>query len=73
MGMDATNFSLPVGTSLLTDLAQKRKNDGSFAALYDPSRINARKVAFDNKLNVLHRGGCGLPEDLAKGGCGLLE
>ena len=37
------------------------------AALYDPARIGADSVAFDNKLNVLHQRNAGLPERLAKG------
>ena len=37
------------------------------AALYDPARVDAEGVAFDNKLNVLHAGSSGLSEDLAKG------
>ena len=37
------------------------------AALYDPARVDSEAVAFDNKLNVLHRGDAGLPDDLAKG------
>ena len=52
---------------LVNRFSAKEEKRRIVAALYDPSRINARKVAFDNKLNVLHRGGCGLPEDLAKG------
>lgn len=37
------------------------------AALYDPGRVHAHVVAFDNKLNVLHRDRRGLPAGLAKG------
>ena len=37
------------------------------AALLDPSQITAERIGFDNKLNVLHRSGGGLPEAIAKG------
>jgi adenine-specific DNA-methyltransferase len=37
------------------------------AALYDPSRINAGFVGFENHLNYFHIQGKGLPPDLAKG------
>jgi len=37
------------------------------AAVYDPTRIDARLVGFENHLNYFHRQGSGLPADLAKG------
>ncbi len=37
------------------------------AALFDPSRVDTDCVAFDNKLNVLHRQNAGLSMGLAKG------
>lgn len=37
------------------------------AAIYDPSRIEAAYVSFENHLNYFHRQGKGLPADLAKG------
>jgi adenine-specific DNA-methyltransferase len=37
------------------------------AAVYDPTRINARLVGFENHLNYFHKQGRGLPADLAKG------
>ena len=37
------------------------------ASLCDPNRLSTDHVAFDNKLNVVHRGNAGLPEPLAKG------
>lgn len=36
-------------------------------AIYDPTRIAAEYVAFENHLNVLHASGDGLSEKLAKG------
>jgi len=53
------------------------KNGGELVAItprsfmngpyFRPARVFAKSVAFDNKLNVLHRNGAGLPEYLAKG------
>jgi adenine-specific DNA-methyltransferase len=37
------------------------------ASIYDPTRINARLVGFENHLNYFHKQGSGLPADLAKG------
>jgi adenine-specific DNA-methyltransferase len=37
------------------------------AAVYDPTRIDARFVGFENHLNYFHKQGSGLPADLAKG------
>lgn len=37
------------------------------AALNDPARIAADQIGFENHLDVFHRGGRGLPADLAKG------
>ncbi|PIP07347.1 MAG: hypothetical protein CO012_11655 [Syntrophobacterales bacterium CG_4_8_14_3_um_filter_49_14] len=37
------------------------------AAVYDPTRIAARLVGFENHVNYFHKQGSGLPADLAKG------
>jgi len=37
------------------------------AAVYDPQRIQAPLVGFENHLNYFHMGGKGLPSNLAKG------
>ncbi len=37
------------------------------AAVYDPTRVAAAQVAFENHLNYFHEGGSGLPAMLAKG------
>ncbi len=37
------------------------------AAVYDPSRINAAMIGFENHLNYFHAKGKGMPMDLAKG------
>ena len=59
---------LPAGWYVLVNrFSAKEDRRRVVAALYDPVRIDAGCVAFDNKLNVLHRGNAGLPEHLAKG------
>ena len=52
---------------LINRFSAKEEKRRVVAALYDPARITAEAVAFDNKLNVLHRQNTGLPEGLAKG------
>ena len=37
------------------------------ACIYDPHRIRAERVGFENHLNYFHARGRGLPMDLAKG------
>jgi adenine-specific DNA-methyltransferase len=37
------------------------------AAIYDPTRIDAHLVGFENHLNYFHKQGKGLAADLAKG------
>jgi len=59
---------LPAGWYVLVNrFSAKEDRRRVVAALYDPARIGADSVAFDNKLNVLRQGNAGLPENLAKG------
>ena len=59
---------LPAGWYVLVNrFSAKEDRRRVVAALYDPARIGADSVAFDNKLNVLRQGNVGLPENLAKG------
>ena len=59
---------LPAGWYVLIDrFSAKEDRRRVVATLYDPARIDAEYVAFDNKFNVLHRRHAGLPERLAKG------
>lgn len=37
------------------------------ASVYDPSRVKAARVGFENHLNYYHQAGRGLPRNLAKG------
>lgn len=62
------NLLLPAGWYVLINrFSAKEEKRRVVAALFDPARIDAESVAFDNKLNVLHRKKAGLPEGLAKG------
>jgi adenine-specific DNA-methyltransferase len=47
--------------------SSKEQQRRVMAAIYDPARIDARLVGFENHLNYLHIQGKGLPADLAKG------
>ena len=59
---------LPAGWYVLVRrFSAKEERRRVVAAIYDPARVDADAVAFDNKLNVLHSGNTGLPEHLAKG------
>ena len=59
---------LPTGWYVLVRrFSAKEERRRLVAALYDPARVAAEAVAFDNKLNVLHGGDAGLSADLAKG------
>ena len=59
---------LPAGWYVLVRrFSAKEEKRRVVAALYDPARVDADAVAFDNKLNVLHGGNVGLPEEVAKG------
>ena len=57
----------PAGTSWSTASVRRKTGAAWSPRSTTPARIGADSVAFDNKLNVLHRGNAGLPEHLAKG------
>ena len=59
---------LPSGWYVLVNrFSAKEDRRRVVASLFDPRRLDCDYVAFDNKLNVLHRQNTGLPEALAKG------
>ncbi len=59
---------LPSGWYVLVNrFSAKEEKSRVVATLFDPGRVNADCVAFDNKLNVFHDRNGGLPERLAKG------
>jgi len=47
--------------------SSKEQQKRIMAAVYDPTRIDASYVGFENHLNYYHQNGRGLPGDLAKG------
>ena len=62
------NLVLPSGWYVLVNrFSAKEERRRVVASLFDPNRLDTDSVAFDNKLNVLHRRNAGLPEALAKG------
>jgi len=65
---------LPAGWYVLVRrFSAKEEKRRVVAALYDPERVDAEAVAFDNKLNVLHGGNAGLPRGPRQGARGLSE
>ncbi len=59
---------LPAGTYVLVKrFSAKEEPRRVVAALYDPERVRAPRVAFENHLNVYHCNGAGLPAALARG------
>jgi adenine-specific DNA-methyltransferase len=52
---------------LIKRFSSKEQKRRVMAAIYDPSRIEAPLVSFENHLNYFHRDGKGFSADLAKG------
>jgi adenine-specific DNA-methyltransferase len=59
---------LPGATYVLVKrFTSKEERRRVVACIYDPGRIRAERVGFENHLNYFHARGRGLPMDLAKG------
>ena len=59
---------VPRGTYVLVKrFSAKEEPRRVVACIYDPERISAPKVGFENHLNFYHSGGRGLPKDVAAG------
>ncbi len=59
---------IPKGAYVLVKrFSAKEDNRRIVAAIYDPCRVQAEQVGFENHLNYFHRNGGGLPIGLAKG------
>ncbi|MFO1078006.1 MAG: BsuBI/PstI family type II restriction endonuclease [Planctomycetota bacterium] len=59
---------LPAGWYVLVKrFSSKEEKKRIVAALFDPARVPANQIGFDNKVNVLHTDNHGLQERLAKG------
>ncbi|HRP62701.1 MAG TPA: N-6 DNA methylase [Phycisphaerales bacterium] len=52
---------------LVKRFSAKEERRRIVAAMYDPTRIPARRVGFDNKTNYFHAGGSGMDGDVARG------
>ncbi len=59
---------VPAGVYVLVKrFSSKEEKRRLVAAIYDPARVDAERVGFENHLNYFHRRGRGLPMGLAKG------
>ncbi|CAG0991939.1 Type-2 restriction enzyme AplI [Myxococcaceae bacterium] len=68
VGGETRALLLPEGTYVLVKrFSAKEEPRRIVAAVYDPKRIGAGEVGFENHLNVFHRKGAGLPPELARG------
>lgn len=68
LGPRAHELVVPEGHYVLTRrFSAKEERRRIVAAVYDPMRVNAPQVAFENHLNYFHARGAGLPATLAKG------
>ena len=52
---------------LVKRFSSKEEKRRIVAAIYDPTRVAAERVGFENHTNYYHRSGAGLPANLAKG------
>lgn len=59
---------VPAGYYVLTRrFTAKEERRRIVGVIYDPTRMDARRVGFENHLNYFHSKGRGLPPDLARG------
>jgi adenine-specific DNA-methyltransferase len=64
----AEELLVPKGTYVLVKrFSAKEENRRVVAAVYDPKKVTAERVGFENHINYFHRGGKGLPVTFAKG------
>ncbi len=65
---ETSDLLIEAGFYVLTKrFSSKEQRRRVMAAIYDPTRIDARLVGFENHLNYIHKRGKGLSADLAKG------
>lgn len=68
LGPSAEELLVPRGHYVLTKrFSSKEERRRIVAAVYDPTRVTASQVAFENHLNYFHERGSGLTASLAKG------
>ena len=65
---ETADLLVEAGFYVLTKrFSSKEQQRRVMAAIYDPTRVDARLVGFENHLNYFHEQGKGLRADLAKG------
>ncbi len=65
---ETSDLFVEAGYYVLTKrFSSKEQHRRVMAAIYDPAKIEAPYVSFENHVNYFHRYGKGLPADLAKG------
>ena len=65
---ETASLTVPSGTYVLTKrFTSKEERRRIVAVIYDPGRISAQQVGFENHLNYFHLNGQGVPMDLARG------
>ncbi|MEN6334085.1 MAG: N-6 DNA methylase [Phycisphaerales bacterium] len=65
---ETQDLLVPAGCYVLTKrFTAKEERRRIVGAIYDPTRIDAPLVGFENHLNYFHSRGCGLSPDLARG------
>ena len=68
LSAETSDLLVEAGFYVLTKrFSSKEQQRRVVAAVYDPARIDAPLVGFENHLNYFHGHGKGLPADLAKG------
>ena len=68
LGPRAENLPVPAGYYVVVKrFSAKEERRRIVAAVYDPTRVRAEQVAFENHLNYYHLRGAGLPVTFAKG------
>lgn len=59
---------VPSGTYVVVKrVSSKEEKRRVVAAIFDPALVSAKKIGFENHLNVFHSGGAGLEPSLARG------
>ncbi|MFQ5745073.1 MAG: BsuBI/PstI family type II restriction endonuclease [Acidobacteriota bacterium] len=68
VALETHELLVPTGWYVLVKrFSAKEERRRVTAALYDPGRVKADRVGFENHLNYYHRGGRCVPKNLAKG------
>jgi len=68
LSAETSDLLVEAGFYVLTKrFSSKEQQRRVMAAIYDPTRFDARLVGFENHLNYFHKQGKGLPADLTKG------